>query len=105
MKTPGGSGSVTEKLVRSVSPGAKISIRNREFPPAGMEEGEKFFNPVICVPLTVTVAFAAVRLPIPWSVVKVFLGIVLVYCPEGVPARTITGTVIVHVPGFVGVPA
>jgi hypothetical protein len=65
MVRPAGSGSVTEKFVRSVLPGAKISILNLELPPEGIEGGVNVFDPVTSVPLTtVTVDVAAVRLPI-----------------------------------------
>ena len=63
--TPLGSGSVTEKFVKSVSLGAKMSILNLEFPPTGMLDGLNVFTPETSVPLTVTLAFAAVRLPTP----------------------------------------
>ena len=63
--TPVGSGSVTEKFVRSVSLGAKMSILSLEFPPTGMLEGENDFIPETSAPLTATLAFAAVRLPTP----------------------------------------
>ncbi len=66
MITPAGSGSVTEKLVRAVSPGAKISILSLELLPAVMEAGVNDFVPVTSVPLiTFTLAVAAVRLLIP----------------------------------------
>jgi len=61
--TPAGSLSVTEKFVRFVSLGAKLSILNRELPPTTMEEGENDFIPVSLVPLTITLAFAGRRLP------------------------------------------
>ena len=63
--TPAGRLSVTEKFVRFVSFGAKISILNRELPPNAMEEGENDFNPATSVPLIVTVAFAGRELPTP----------------------------------------
>ncbi len=63
--TPAGKLSVTEKLVRFVSLGAKISIRSLELPPAGMVEGENDFIPDTSVPLIVTLALAGGRFPIP----------------------------------------
>ena len=63
--TPAGRLSVTAKFVRFVLLGAKKSILNREFPPAGILEGENDFIPDTSVPLTVTPAVAAVRLPTP----------------------------------------
>ena len=66
MITPAGRGSVTEKFVRVVSPGAKISILNRELLPAVIVAGVNDFMPVTSVPLiTFTMEVAAVRLPIP----------------------------------------
>ena len=63
--TPAGKLSVTAKFVRFVSLGAKRSILSREFPPAGMVDGENDFVPETSVPATVTLAFAADRLPTP----------------------------------------
>lgn len=63
--TPAGKLSVTAKFVRFVALGAKKSILNREFPPAGMLEGKNDFTPETSAPLTVTPAVAAVRLPTP----------------------------------------
>jgi hypothetical protein len=63
--TPEGKLSVTEKFVRFVSLGAKISILNRELSPAAMEEGENDFIPASSVPLTITLAFAGRTLPTP----------------------------------------
>jgi hypothetical protein len=103
--TPVGKGSVTEKFVRSVSLGAMISIRSLELPPTGMEDGEKDFTPVTSVPLTVTFAVAAVRLPTPCAVVSKPGPIRLVSVPEAVPVGTVTTTSIVQVPGVVGLPA
>jgi hypothetical protein len=51
------------------------------------------------------VAFAEVRLPTPWFVVKPSGGMVFVCCPGGEPAGAVTGTEIVHVPGVVMLPA
>jgi hypothetical protein len=82
-----------------------ISILNLELPPAVIEEGLKDFTPETSVPLTVTVAFAAVRLPTPSAVVNVPAGIVLVNAPLAVPAGTVTGTEMVQVPGVVMLPA
>jgi hypothetical protein len=62
--TPAGRSSVMEKFVRSVSPGAKMSIRNLEFVPAGIV-GRNDFIPVTSVPLMVRLAFAATKFPIP----------------------------------------
>ena len=45
--TPAGRLSVSEKLVRFVSLGAKISILNLELPPTSIVEGENDFIPVI----------------------------------------------------------
>lgn len=63
--TPEGRGSVTEKFVKSVLPGAKISILKREFPPTGILEGENDLMPETSVLATVTFAVAADKLPIP----------------------------------------
>lgn len=63
--TPAGRLSVTEKFVRFVSLGAKISILNLELLPAAIEEGENDFIPASSVPLTITLAFAGRRLPTP----------------------------------------
>jgi hypothetical protein len=63
--TPAGKLSVTAKFVRFVLLGAKKSILNREFPPAGILEGKNDFMPEMSVPLTVTPAVAAVRFPTP----------------------------------------
>ena len=57
--------SVTEKFVRLVSLGAKISILNLELLPAAIEEGENDFIPATSVPRTITLAFAGRRLPTP----------------------------------------
>lgn len=62
---PAGRLSVTEKFVRLVSLGAKISILNLELLPAAIEEGENDFIPATSVPRTVTLAFAGRGLPIP----------------------------------------
>jgi hypothetical protein len=48
-----------------VSLGAKISIRNLEFPPAVIVDGVNDFIPATSVPLTVTLALAARKLPTP----------------------------------------
>src|SRR6266545_1829188 len=61
--TPPGRLSVIETLVRSVSLGAKKSIRNLELPPAVMVEGENDFTPETFVLATVTLAFAGNRFP------------------------------------------
>lgn len=103
--TPAGKLSVTAKFVRFVPLGAKKSILNREFPPAGMLEGKNDFTPETSVPLTVTPAVAAVRLPTPWAVVSPPAGMVLVNDPDGVPAGAVTGTEIVQVPGVAMLPA
>jgi hypothetical protein len=63
--TPAGRLSVSEKFVRFVSLGAKISILNRELPAMKMEEGENDFIPATSVPLTITLAFAGRKLPTP----------------------------------------
>lgn len=103
--TPAGKLSVIEKFVRLVLLGAKKSILNREFSPTEMLEGKNDFVPERSVPLTVTAAVAAVRLPTPWAVVRPPGGIVFVNDPEGVPAGAVTGTEIVQVPGVVMLPA
>lgn len=97
--------SVNEKFVRSVSLGAKKSMRKREVPPAAMVEGEKLLMPDSSVPLTLTEALADDRLPTPWAVVNAPDGMVFVNCPDGVPAGTVTGTEIVQVPGVATLPA
>lgn len=63
--TPAGRLSVTEKFVKSVSLGAKISILNRELPPVEIVEGENDFIPVTSVLVTVTLAFTRRRFPMP----------------------------------------
>lgn len=62
---PAGKGSVTEKFVKSVSVGAKISILNLEFSPAAIVEGVNVLIPVTSGPptVTVTLAFAERRRP------------------------------------------
>jgi hypothetical protein len=102
---PVGSGSVTEKFVRPVLAGAKISILNLELPPEGIEGFVNVFAPVTFVPLTtVTVDVAEVRLPIPWAVVSTPGPILFVNCPKVAFAGALTTTETVHVPGWVGVP-
>ena len=64
-ETPVGRLSVIEKFVRFVSLGAKMSILNLELPPAGMEEGENDLIADTFVPMTVTLEFAASKLPTP----------------------------------------
>ena len=63
--TPAGRGSVTAKFVKFVLLGAMISILSLELPPTGMLEGVNVFTPVTSVPLTFTLAVAAVRRPTP----------------------------------------
>jgi hypothetical protein len=63
--TPEGRLSVTEKFVRFVSLGAKISILNLELPPTAIDEGENDFIAASSVPLTITWAFAGRGLPTP----------------------------------------
>lgn len=65
MVTPLGRLSVTEKLVRFVSDGAVIKIRNREFPPAEIDEGEKDFDASKSVPRIVTFAVDCRKFPTP----------------------------------------
>lgn len=102
---PAGRLSVIAKFVRLVSLGAKISILKRKLPPAGIVDGENDLMPVTSVLVIVAVAFAGSRLPTTWVVVKPPAGMVLVSCPEVVPAGTVTGTDIVQVPRAVGLPA
>src|SRR5215208_2461131 len=102
---PAGRGSVTEKFVRFIPLGAKMSILNLALPPTGILVGENVFTPVTSVPLTVTFALAVVRLPTPCAVVSAPAGMLLVNAPEGVPAGTVTVTVIRQVPGVVMLPA
>ena len=52
--TVGGRLSVMVKFVRAVSPGAVILIRNREFSPARIVEGEKDLLPLIPPPSVYT---------------------------------------------------
>ena len=103
--TPAGRLSVTEKFVRFVSLGAKISILNCELPPMTIEDGENDFIPATSVPLTITFAIAGRRLPSPSSVVSPPTEIVFVNVPEDVPPGAITSTEMVQVPGAVGLPA
>ncbi len=63
--TPAGRLSVSEKFVRLVSLGAKMSILNLELLPAAMVEGENDLTPVTSVPLILTLALAGSRFPIP----------------------------------------
>lgn len=63
--TPAGRLSLIEKLDRFVSLGAVISILNLALPPIGMDEGENDLVATTSEPLTVTLALAASRLPIP----------------------------------------
>jgi len=63
--TPTGRLSVSVKFVRSVSPGAKTSIRNLELPPTGIEAGENDFMPVTSTPATVTTEVAGRKLVTP----------------------------------------
>jgi hypothetical protein len=102
---PVGRSSVNPKFVRFVSPGATISNLSLALPPAGIVEGENDLIAVISVPLTVTVAVAEDRFPMPCAVVNVAGGMVLVNVPEEVPAGAVTGTDIVQVPGVVVLPA
>jgi len=103
--TPAGSGSVTAKFVRFVSPGSKISIRSRELPPGTIVEGEKDLIPVTWDPATVTDPFAGTILVAPWSVLMALARIVFVSVAVGEPGGAVTWTVITQNPGFVGVPA
>jgi hypothetical protein len=102
---PAGRLSSSEKFVRFVSVGALIMILNLALPPAAMDEGEKDLDASRSVPSTVTVVVAGRKFPMPWSVVNCPGGIRLVNVPDGVPAGTVTGTEIVQVPKFVGLPA
>jgi hypothetical protein len=68
-------------------------------------EGENDFVPDTSVPLTVTLALAGSRFPIPWSVVSAPAETEFRRGPEGVPAGTVTWIEIVHVPGAAGLPA
>jgi hypothetical protein len=63
--TPVGRLSVMETFVKLVLVGAKMSILNREFPPASIVEGENDLMPAISVLVTTTFAFAGRRLPTP----------------------------------------
>ena len=65
MVKPSGRLSMIEKFVRSVSPGAKISILNLELPPDAILEGENDLIPIISAPATVTVAVIGRALPTP----------------------------------------
>ena len=103
--TPEGRLSVIEKFVRFVSLGATISIRSLELPPTGIVEGENDFLTDTSVPLTVTLALAGDKLPIPWLVVNVSAGMIFVSTPDDVPVGAVTGTEIVQVPGLVTLPA
>ena len=62
---PAGRLSVIEKFVRFVSPGAKISMRNLEFPPGAILEGENDLIPVTSTPETVTLSVAGLPLLTP----------------------------------------
>jgi len=68
--SPAGRLSVIEKFVRSVSPGAVISILNLELPPAGMEAGANDLAAKISLPRTPMLAFPGRRFPTPWAVVN-----------------------------------
>lgn len=103
--TPAGRLSVTEKLVRSVSPGAVISILNLELPPSAIVEGENDFTANMSLPLIVALAVAERRFPTPCAVVSLPAGMEFLKLPEAVPAGTVTGTEITQVPKAVGLPA
>ena len=103
--TPAGRLSVSEKFVRFVSLGAKMSILNRELPPMTTEEGEKDLIPATSAPLTITLAFAGPWLPRPSSVVSPPAGIVFTNVPDDVPPGAVTRTETMQVPGAVGLPA
>ena len=62
---PAGRLSVIEKFVRSVSPGAKMSILSLEFPPVAIDEGENDLMPVTSTPATFTTAVAGRTLVTP----------------------------------------
>jgi len=62
---PVGRLSVTEKLVRFVSPGANISILSLELLPSAILEGENDFIPVTSAPAIVTLAVAGRTLVTP----------------------------------------
>lgn len=101
---PNGKVSVIETLVRFVSSGAVTKILNLEFPPAVMELGENDFDANKSVPEMFMLAVDDRGLPTPWPVVKSPGSILFVNVPDGVPAGTVTATVIVQVPGVVGLP-
>ena len=65
MVKPAGRLSTMEKFVRSVSPGAVISILNLELPPAAILEGENDLIPNISAPVTVKVAVIGRPFPTP----------------------------------------
>lgn len=61
--------------------------------------------PDTSLPATVTLALGAERGSTPSLLLNWFSGIVFVTLPEAEPGGAVTGTVIVQVPGFAGVPA
>ena len=63
--TPVGRLSVIEKFVKLVSPGAMMSILNRELPPWVIDAGVNDFAPVTSLPRTVTPAVAGRELVAP----------------------------------------
>lgn len=102
--TPVGRLSVIEKFVRFVSPGAVISIRNLELPPAVIDEGENDFDASKSLPRMFTLAFAERELVTPWSVVSAPAGMVFLNVSDAEPSSTVTGTEISQVPMAVGLP-
>jgi hypothetical protein len=107
MVTPSGRLSVKEKLVRVTSSGALKLKRNLEFSPASMVLGLNALFAVIPWPAVYTCTFADAgrMLVTPWFVVRELAGMVLVNVSVVASAGAVTWTVIVQVPGLLGLPA
>src|SRR5262245_6071225 len=99
MVTPLGRSSVIEKSVRFVSSGANMSICKRELPPLVIVFGTNLFAPLTSGPCRLRVAVAGRGIPTPWSFETSVALMIFLSCPEVVPAGTITGMVMVQLPG------
>lgn len=99
--------STKEKLVRFESAGAVMVIVNLEFSPGWIVAGTKLFWAPTPAPAVymVTGALAGSTFVIPWVVVMAPAGIVFVKVSAVAPRGAVTWTVIVQVPGVVGLPA
>ncbi len=94
---PPGSGSVTERFVKSGALATLVNVMvSRVVPPIGTGDTENALATVNAL-VGVRVAVAAVRL-FPPAVTRAPMAIVLVAAASGAVAATVTGTVIVQVP-------